>query len=62
MDGRFDLLLITDDSGVTHQHLHILRIELRDFWKGELSESLLEIGPLILDYTPVKSRSENRLG
>ena len=62
MDGRFDLLLITDDSRVTHQRLHILRVELRDLGKGELRESLLEIRPFILDHTPVKTGCENGLG
>src|SRR6266567_6465996 len=62
MDRRPYLLLITNDSRVAHQSLHVFLIELRDPGKGELGESFLEIRPLILNHSPVESGREHRLG
>src|SRR5260370_41916405 len=56
------LLLITNDSRVAHQGLHVFLVELCDFGKGELGESFLEIRPLILNHGPVESGNEHRLG
>src|SRR5690242_14591967 len=62
MDSRPYLLLITHDSRVAHQRFDIFLVELCNFGKRELSESFLEIRPLILNHRPVESCRENGLG
>ena len=62
MDGRSYFLLITDDSRIAHQRLHVFLVELRDLGKGELREGFLEIRPLVLDHGPAESGCEDRFG
>jgi len=62
MDGGSYFLLVTDDSCIAHQGLDVFLVELRDFWKGELAESFLEMRPLVLDHTPVEACCKDRFG
>src|SRR5207245_10433544 len=59
MTGRSYFLLATNDSRIAHQGLHVFFVELRDLGKGELRESFLEIRPLVVDHSPVKTRGAN---
>src|SRR6266702_2833567 len=62
MDSCPYLLLVTDDSSVAHQGLHVFLVELCDLGKGELGESFLENRPLILNHGQVEAGCEHRFG